>query len=39
MQLLEYPEHRVVLKTALNLSQNQINITEEWEKALQYIPI
>src|SRR6266542_6855284 len=38
-QLLEYLEHRVTLKTALNISKDQINITEEYEKPLQYIPI
>src|SRR6266508_4644840 len=38
-QLLEYPEHRAVLETALNLSKDQINITEEYEKPSQYIPI
>ncbi len=27
-QLLEYPEHRDALETALNLSKDQINITE-----------
>ena len=31
-QLLEYPEHRAALETALNLSKNQINITEEYEQ-------
>src|SRR6266540_3195999 len=31
-QLLEYPEHKAILETALNLSTNQINITEEYEK-------
>jgi len=31
-QLLEYPEHRVTLKTTLNLSKDQINIMEEYEK-------
>ena len=31
-QLLEYPEHRAALKMALNLSKDQINITEEYEK-------
>ena len=35
-QLLEYPEHKAVLKMALNLSKNQINITEEYEKPPQY---
>ncbi len=35
-QLLEYPEHRAALKTALNLSKDQINITEEYEKPPQY---
>src|SRR6266498_2988546 len=38
-QLLEYPEHRAVLKTVLNLSKDQINITEEYEKPSQYTPI
>jgi len=36
---LEYPEHRAALETALNLSKNQINITEEYEKPPQYILI
>src|SRR6266545_4319480 len=27
-QLLEYPEHRTTLETVLNLSKDQINITE-----------
>ena len=31
-QLLEYPEHRATLKMTLNLSKDQINITEEYEK-------
>src|SRR6266542_3661276 len=31
-QLLDYPEYRAALKTALNLSKDQINITEEYEK-------
>ena len=35
-QLLEYPEHRATLETALNLSKDQINITEEYEKPPQY---
>ena len=35
-QLLEYPEHRAVLKTILNLSKDQINIIEEYERTLQY---
>src|SRR6266540_2981342 len=38
-QLLEYPEHRAALKMALNLSKDQINITEEYEKPPQYTPI
>ena len=38
-QLLEYPEHRAVLKIVLNLFKDQINITEEYEKPPQYIPI
>src|SRR6266540_2615717 len=38
-QLLEYPEHRAALETALNLSKDQINITEEYEKPPQYTPI
>ena len=38
-QLLEYSKHRAVLETALNLSKDQINITEEYEKLSQYIPI
>ncbi len=38
-QLLEYPEHRAALKTALNLFKDQINITEEYEKPPQYTPI
>src|SRR6266542_1745336 len=38
-QLLEYPEHRAILEMALNLSKNQINITEEYEKPSQYTPI
>src|SRR6266542_3276395 len=38
-QLLEYPEHRAALETALNLSPNQVNITEEYERPPQYIPI
>ena len=36
---MEYPEHRAALETALNLSKNQINITEEYEKPPQYILI
>ena len=35
-QLLEYPEHKAALKMALNLSKDQINITEEYEKPSQY---
>jgi len=35
-QLLEYPEHRAALETALNLSKDQINITGEYEKPSQY---
>src|SRR6266498_2943355 len=35
-QLLEYPEHRAALKIALNLSKDQINITEEYERPPQY---
>jgi len=38
-QLLEYSENRAVLKTALNLSKDQINITEEYEWSPQYTPI
>jgi len=38
-QLLEYPEHRAALKMTLNLSKDQINITEEYEQILQYILI
>src|SRR6266540_7130423 len=38
-QLLKYPEHRAALKTVLNLSKDQINITEEYEKPPQYTPI
>src|SRR6266540_7410079 len=38
-QLLECPEHRAILETALNLSKDQINITEEYEKPPQYTPI
>ena len=38
-QLLEYPEHRAILEIALNLSKNQINITEEYEKPSQYTSI
>ena len=38
-QLLEYPEYRATLKTALNLSKDQINITEEYERPPQYTPI
>src|SRR6266540_1713590 len=38
-QLLEYPEHRAALETALNLSKDQINIMEEYEKPPQYTPI
>ncbi len=30
-QLLKYPKHKVVLKTVLNLSKDQINIMEEYE--------
>jgi len=30
-QLLEYSEHRVTLEMTLNLSKDQINITEEYE--------
>ncbi len=30
-QLLEYPEYRATLKTALNLFKNSINITEEYK--------
>ena len=33
---MEYPEHRAILETALNLSKDQINITEEYERPLQY---
>ncbi len=33
-QLLEYPEYRAILEMALNLSKDQINITEEYEKPL-----
>jgi len=35
-QLLEYPEYRAALETALNLSKVQINIIEEYEKLPQY---
>src|SRR6266498_240901 len=35
-QLLEYPEHRAALETALNLSPDQVNITKEYEKSPQY---
>src|SRR6266498_5490813 len=35
-QLLEYPEHRAVLEMTLNLSKDQINITEEYKKPSQY---
>src|SRR6266540_6166513 len=38
-QLLEYPEHRTALEMALNLSKDQINITEKYEKLSQYISI
>src|SRR6266498_5450248 len=38
-QLLEYPEHRTTLETALNLSKDQINITKEYEKPSQYTSI
>ena len=38
-QLLEYLEHRAALKTALNLSKDQVNITEEYEQPPQYTPI
>ncbi len=38
-QLLEYLEHRATLKMVLNLFKDQINITEEYEKPPQYIPI
>ncbi len=38
-QLLEYLEHRAALETVLNLFKDQINITEEYEKPPQYIPI
>src|SRR6266498_5143036 len=38
-QLLEYPKHKAVLEMALNLSKDQINITEEYEKPPQYILI
>ena len=31
-QLMEYTEHRAVLEIALNLTKDQINITEEYEK-------
>jgi len=31
-QLLEYPEHRATLEIALNLSKDQVNITEEYVK-------
>ena len=35
-QLLEYPEYRAVLKIALNLFKDQINIAEEYEQIPQY---
>ena len=38
-QLLEYPKHKAALETALNLSKDQIIITEEYEKPPQYTPI
>src|SRR6266542_4174601 len=38
-QLLKYPKHRAALKMVLNLSKDQINITEEYEKPLRYTPI
>src|SRR6266498_200068 len=38
-QLLEYPEHKAALETALNLFKDQINIMEEYEKPPQYTPI
>ncbi len=36
---MEYSEHRTALKITLNLSKDQINITEEYEKPSQYTPI
>ncbi len=33
-QLLEYLEHKAALKIALNLSKDQINIAEKYEKTL-----
>src|SRR6266511_856804 len=38
-QLLEYLEYRAALEMALNLSNDQVNITEEYEKPPQYTPI
>ena len=38
-QLLEYSKHKAILKIALNLSSNQVNITEEYKRPPQYIPI
>ena len=38
-QLLEYPKHRAILEMTLNLSKDQINITEEYERPSQYILI
>jgi len=38
-QFLEYPEYRATLEIALNLSKDQINITEEYERPSQYILI
>ncbi len=34
-QLLEYPEHKVVLKAALGLEKDQVNIMEEWKNVSQ----
>jgi len=38
-QLLEYPEYRAALEMTLNLSKNQINIAEEYERFSQYTSI
>src|SRR6266542_755681 len=38
-QLLEYSKYRATLKMMLNLSKDQINITEKYERPSQYIPI
>ncbi len=38
-QLLKYLKHKITLTVILNLFDNQVNFTEEYENLLQYISI